>query len=118
MKQIKETRKALVRQKVIVAAVAAACSVSALAFEFELDGGWKGSLNTTVTAASSWRVEGQDKSLTLNNAGPLGLAERNAMIDLHVLARLIHVLALVHWIGGVAMVTLVIMPQMRTLPAA
>ncbi|HOZ33692.1 MAG TPA: hypothetical protein PLM52_12505 [Tabrizicola sp.] len=40
------------------------------------------------------------------------------MIDLHVLARLIHVLALVHWIGGVAMVTLVILPQMRTLPAA
>lgn len=39
-------------------------------------------------------------------------------MDLHVLARVIHVLALVHWIGGVAMVTLVILPQMRHLPAA
>ena len=39
-------------------------------------------------------------------------------MDLHVLARVIHVLAVVHWIGGVAMVTLVILPQMRHLPAA
>lgn len=39
-------------------------------------------------------------------------------MDLHVLARVIHVLAVVHWIGGVAMVTLVILPQMRALPAA
>jgi hypothetical protein len=39
-------------------------------------------------------------------------------MDWHVLARVIHVLAVVHWIGGVAMVTLVILPQMRLLPAA
>lgn len=39
-------------------------------------------------------------------------------MDLHVLARVIHVLAVVHWIGGVAMVTLVILPQMRHLPPA
>ena len=39
-------------------------------------------------------------------------------MDTHVLARLIHVLAVVHWIGGVAMVTLVILPQMLGLPAA
>lgn len=39
-------------------------------------------------------------------------------MDMHVLARLIHVLAVVHWIGGVAMVTLVILPQMLGLPAA
>ncbi len=39
-------------------------------------------------------------------------------MDIHVLARVIHVLAVVHWIGGVAMVTLVILPQMLRLPAA
>lgn len=39
-------------------------------------------------------------------------------MDTHVLARMIHVLAVVHWIGGVAMVTLVILPQLRLLPAA
>jgi uncharacterized membrane protein len=39
-------------------------------------------------------------------------------MDLHVLARVLHVLSVVHWIGGVAMVTLVILPEMRTLPAA
>lgn len=38
-------------------------------------------------------------------------------MDVYVLARVLHVLAVVHWIGGVAMVTLVILPQMRTLPA-
>jgi uncharacterized membrane protein len=39
-------------------------------------------------------------------------------MDVHVLARVIHVLAVVHWIGGVSMVTLVILPQMRLLPAS
>ena len=39
-------------------------------------------------------------------------------MDSHVLARLVHVLAVVHKIGGVAMVTLVILPQLRSLPAA
>lgn len=39
-------------------------------------------------------------------------------MDVLVLARVLHVLAIVHWIGGVAMVTLVILPQMRALPAA
>ena len=38
-------------------------------------------------------------------------------MDVYVLARVLHVLAVVHWIGGVAMVTLVILPQMRALPA-
>ena len=38
-------------------------------------------------------------------------------MDVLVLARVLHVLAVVHWIGGVAMVTLVILPQMRALPA-
>lgn len=39
-------------------------------------------------------------------------------MDGYVLARVLHVLAVVHWIGGVAMVTLVILPQLRGLPAA
>jgi uncharacterized membrane protein len=39
-------------------------------------------------------------------------------MDMHVLARILHVLAVVHWIGGVAMITLVILPQMQALPAA
>jgi hypothetical protein len=40
------------------------------------------------------------------------------MVDFHVLARVLHVLSVVHWIGGVAMVALVILPQLRALPAA
>jgi hypothetical protein len=39
-------------------------------------------------------------------------------MDVVVLARVLHALAVVHWIGGVAMVTLVILPQLRALPAA
>lgn len=38
-------------------------------------------------------------------------------MDVLVLARVLHVLAVVHWIGGVAMVTLVILPQMQALAA-
>ena len=40
------------------------------------------------------------------------------MIDDVTLARAIHVLALVHWIGGVAVVTTVILPRARELPDA
>jgi putative copper export protein len=36
----------------------------------------------------------------------------------HELARAIHVLALVHWIGGVAMVTTIVLPHARRLPEA
>lgn len=39
-------------------------------------------------------------------------------MDAYVMARVLHVLAVIHWIGGVAMVTLVILPQMRALPPA
>ena len=39
-------------------------------------------------------------------------------MDVYVLARVLHVLAVIHWIGGVAMVTLVILPQMLALPPA
>jgi uncharacterized membrane protein len=37
-------------------------------------------------------------------------------IDGLALARAIHVLALVHWIGGVTMVTAIVLPQARRLP--
>jgi uncharacterized membrane protein len=36
-------------------------------------------------------------------------------MDAYTLARAAHVLAVVHWIGGVAMVTLVLLPAMRRL---
>lgn len=40
------------------------------------------------------------------------------MIDDLVLARAIHVLALVHWIGGLAVVTTIVLPRARGLPNA
>jgi uncharacterized membrane protein len=40
------------------------------------------------------------------------------MIDDFALARAIHVLALVHWIGGVAAVTTIVLPRARGLPTA
>ena len=40
------------------------------------------------------------------------------MIDDLALARAIHVLALVHWIGGVAVVTTIVLPHVRALPNA
>lgn len=40
------------------------------------------------------------------------------MLDDLALARAIHVLALVHWIGGVAIVTTIVLPQARALPDA
>jgi uncharacterized membrane protein len=39
-------------------------------------------------------------------------------IDGFILARTIHVLALVHWIGGVAVVTTIVLPNARRLPDA
>ena len=38
------------------------------------------------------------------------------MIDDFAPARVIHVLALVHWIGGVAAVTTIVLPHARKLP--
>ncbi len=38
-------------------------------------------------------------------------------IDDLILARVLHVLAVAHWIGGVAFVTLVVLPLARALPA-
>lgn len=40
------------------------------------------------------------------------------MIDDIILARALHVLALVHWIGGVAFVTLVVLPLARSRSSA
>jgi uncharacterized membrane protein len=38
------------------------------------------------------------------------------MIDDFILARAVHLLALVHWIGGVAMVATIVLPRARALP--
>lgn len=43
--------------------------------------------------------------------------KRGQRMDAYVMARAVHVLALVHWIGGVGMVTLVILPALMRLPA-
>ncbi len=51
------------KRKIVVTAVAMAITSSALAFEFDTDGGWQGSLNTTLTASSSWRAQAPDKRL-------------------------------------------------------
>jgi len=40
------------------------------------------------------------------------------MIDDLAVARALHVLSLVHWIGGVAMVTTIVLPRARALPDA
>src|SRR5579863_3152613 len=40
------------------------------------------------------------------------------MIDDFAVARALHVLALVHWIGGVAMVTTIVLPRARALADA
>lgn len=58
-----QTRSARTARKAVVLAVAAACATPALAIEFETDGGWRGSLNTTLTGSASWRVEKRDGEL-------------------------------------------------------
>jgi len=40
------------------------------------------------------------------------------MFDDFALARVLHILALVHWIGGVAMVTTIVLPRARAMPDA
>jgi hypothetical protein len=47
----------------LAAAVALACAQQAAAYEFVTDSGWKGTWNTTISAASAWRAAEQDKSL-------------------------------------------------------
>jgi uncharacterized membrane protein len=40
------------------------------------------------------------------------------MVDDLAVARAVHVLALVHWVGGVAAVTTIVLPRARALPDA
>ncbi|MBK7684739.1 MAG: DUF1302 family protein [Rhodocyclaceae bacterium] len=80
MKHTQGARKASVKQKVIVAAVASACATGAFAIELDMPDGWRGSINTTLSVSSTWRAQAADKAL-LNNvnaaqrdAGRAGLA--------------------------------------------
>jgi hypothetical protein len=67
-------RDSRMKHKVLVSAVVLSLSGSALALEFETDGGWKGSLNTTLSASSSWRAEEPDSSMVnATNAWQSGL---------------------------------------------
>lgn len=69
--QVRNTR---MKQKLLVSAVAMTLTGSAMAIEFEMDNGWKGSLNTTLSASSSWRAENPDKSMVnATNAWQSGL---------------------------------------------
>ena len=71
-------------RRAMAVAVMSACASSAFAIEFETDGGWRGSVNTTVSASSSWRVEGRDLSLLWpENAAMIGIkgASGGALTD-------------------------------------
>lgn len=52
-----------------VAVVVACASMSAQAFDFETESGWKGIVNTTVSLASSWRAENPNSKLYANGSG-------------------------------------------------
>jgi hypothetical protein len=74
MKHTQGARKALVKQKVIVAAVASAFASSAFALDFQTESGWSGSISTTLSASSSWRAQNPDKELMhARNATQAGL---------------------------------------------
>ena len=78
-------------RKACATAVMAACASGAMAFEFETDSGWTGSLNTTLSAGAAWRAEGIDKGVyAAENAvqnglfvgtGPLGGTAANGNRD-------------------------------------
>ncbi len=56
-------------------AVMAACATSAIAWDYESDGGWTVNVSTVVSATSSWRVQGRDNSLIFgDDAVSAGLA--------------------------------------------
>jgi hypothetical protein len=56
-------------RKACVAAVMAACASGALAVEIQMDNGWSGSWNTTLSVGASWRAEDADRKLVnVNNA--------------------------------------------------
>ena len=43
---------------------------------------------------------------------------QNQMLDDFAVARAVHIMALVHWIGGVAVMTTIVLPHARTMPDA
>src|SRR6516225_5875437 len=59
-----------------------------------------------------YRSRGQQSDWPQRNA----LAASRIMFDDFALARAIHVLALVHWIGGLSAVTTIVLPRARALP--
>jgi uncharacterized membrane protein len=67
-------------------------------------------IDPKTTIAAVW----QCPWLMLWTAPPL--APASMMIDDFILARAVHLLALVHWIGGVAMVATIVLPRARALP--
>ncbi|MCC6193563.1 MAG: DUF1302 domain-containing protein [Burkholderiales bacterium] len=47
----------------LAAALLLASATHARAFEFETEGGWKGTFNNTISAAASWRAQAPDSAL-------------------------------------------------------
>ncbi len=75
MKKNQTTGHARFVRNATAAAVMAACASSAMAWDYESDGGWKINVSTVVSASSSWRVESRDKSLIFrDDATAAGLA--------------------------------------------
>lgn len=75
MKKHQSTGQSRFVLKATAAAVMAACTSGALAYEFTTDGGWTGTISTQVVASSSWRAQDRDNALIQHNdAFALGLA--------------------------------------------
>ncbi|MBK9520212.1 MAG: DUF1302 domain-containing protein [Rhodocyclaceae bacterium] len=68
------------RRKIIAAAIATSLTGSALAIEFKTDSGWSGSINTTLSYASSWRAESRDKQL-VNGMNAVGAGWQTRYTD-------------------------------------
>jgi hypothetical protein len=69
-------------RRAMAVAVMSACASSAFAIEFETDGGWRGSLNTTVGISSAWRAQAPDKTLIMSkNAAGAGLVPGVTALD-------------------------------------
>lgn len=65
MKRQKSANRLILRT--VSAAVMATFAGSSAAIEFKTENGWEGTLNTTLSASSSWRVEDRDKALIAND---------------------------------------------------
>lgn len=60
-------------RRAMAVAVMSACASSAFAIEFETEGGWRGSVNTTIGISSAWRMQAPDKTLIMaKNAAAAG----------------------------------------------